>query len=222
MMPEWKQEISHRLAALKLEPTREVEIVEELSQRLEDRYTELLAAGATPEEASRAAVAELSESETLQKELRRVERQAWREPVTLGANSRNNMLGDLWQDLRYGLRAMGKNPGFTAVTTLMLALGIGANTAIFTVIDALMLKPLPVRSPVELVIFKKVSPNGVIRSFSYREYEGFLALSQVFSVAVAITGSEQSNVMINGAGGAPSVVDEGQARVDPMVALRCE
>src|SRR5437868_7629382 len=101
-MPEWKQEIREHLAALKLKPTREAEIVEELAQHLDDYYAELLSGGATPAEAKRRTLAELSESELLQRELRRVEHSVKNEPVVLGAR-RMNMLGDLWQDLRYGV-----------------------------------------------------------------------------------------------------------------------
>src|SRR5205085_10623750 len=83
-MSEWKPEIRQRLAKLKLEPTREAEIVEELSQHLEDRYAELLAGGLRPAEASRATLAELSESELFQRELRRAERSVPQEPIILG------------------------------------------------------------------------------------------------------------------------------------------
>ena len=72
-MPDWKAEIRQRLAGLRLAPTREAAIVEELAQDLEDCYEELLSGGATEAEAYRTALAELSESELLARELRRVE-----------------------------------------------------------------------------------------------------------------------------------------------------
>jgi len=109
-MVDWKEEIIQRLASLKLEPTREAEIVEEMAQHLEDRYNELVAAGATKERASRAAFAELSESELLQRELRRVEKQIRSEPFVLGTNRRTNLFSDLWQDLRFGVRLFVKLP----------------------------------------------------------------------------------------------------------------
>src|SRR5688572_14577803 len=107
-MPEWKDEIKDRLAGSKLEPAREAEIVEELSQHLEDRYAESLTRGATPDEAYRAALAELREGETLQRELQRVERSVGQEPIVLGTNRSGNMIADFWQDLRYGVRMLGK------------------------------------------------------------------------------------------------------------------
>jgi hypothetical protein len=72
----------------------------------------------------------------------------------------------LWHDLRYGLQMLVKHPGFTAVAVLTIALGVGANTALFTVVDAVLLKELPVKNPDQLLLFKaswngeKFSPGG--------------------------------------------------------------
>jgi predicted permease len=136
---------------LKLAPTREAAIVEELTQHLDDYSAELLARGATEAEAYQRTLAELSESEILERELRRVERQVTPEPIVIGTNRRGNMIQDLWQDLLFGLRMLRKNPGFTAVAALTLALGICGVTAQFSVVDAALLRGLPFPEPERLM-----------------------------------------------------------------------
>ncbi len=198
-MPEWKQEIRRRLASLQLAPTREAAIVEELASYLEDCYAELLAGGATPAEAERQTRSELSGSEMLQRELRRVERQVPQEPIVPGINRRTNMIADLWQDLRFGARMLLKKPGFTLIAVLTLALGIGANTAIFSVVNALLLRPLPYRQPEQLVKVFRAPPDpakGMLPSiWSYPRFEMLRDQNQSFA---AVAGFNQSPYNLTG------------------------
>jgi len=141
-MPDWKPEIRRRLAGLRLLPMRETAIVEELAQDIADCYAELLSGGATEAEAYRAALAELNDSEILARELRCVERQVAPEPIVLRFNRRTNMIADLWQDLCFGARMLVKQPGFTLIAMLTLSLGISANTATLSLVNALLWKGL--------------------------------------------------------------------------------
>jgi putative ABC transport system permease protein len=149
-MPDWKEEITEQFSSLKLDSTREVEIVEELAQHLEDRYCELVSGGATDEEARSAVLLELNYENLLAKGRLGIIREAPQKTVVPG-NSGYNFFANLLQDVRYALRQLQRNPGFAAVAIITLALGIGASTAIFSVIDNVLLEPFPYRDAGQIV-----------------------------------------------------------------------
>ncbi len=87
----------------------------------------------------------------------------------------------LWQDLRYGARTLSKKPGFTLIAALTLALGIGVNTALFTVFDAFVLKPLPLKDPDSIVKVSGITRGGGRNQlFSYLDYLDYRARNKVF------------------------------------------
>jgi putative ABC transport system permease protein len=96
------------------------------------------------------------------------------------------MIGDLWQDLRYSFRALIKNPGFSAVAILTLALGIGTNTAIFSIVNAVLLQPLPYANPEELVMIYN-TPGGEVKwYFSPKAYLNLKSANSVFTDIAAL------------------------------------
>src|SRR2546423_6289371 len=93
------------------------------------------------------------------------------------------MFGNFWQDLRYGTRMLLKKPGFTLIAVITLALGIGANTAIFSVADKLLLRSLPVKDPQQLAMVsgETVNPKFQSNIFSYPNYLDYRDQNDVFS-----------------------------------------
>jgi predicted permease len=105
------------------------------------------------------------------------------------------------QDVRYAMRMFGRTPGFTVVVVMTLALGIGANTAVFSLINAALLKMLPVRDPQQLVQFSRIDPVfGPNDYFSYPEVQLFQRETQAFSGLFAFANLNGVNVEVNGHG----------------------
>lgn len=183
---DWAHEIRARLSPLNLDAAREMEIVEELSQHLDEEYEELRQTGATDADARRLALEELLGPEALAAYMRPL-RQARVSPPVQSGGPRRSLLRDLAQDLRYALAALRRQPGFAAGAILTLALGIGANSAIFALVDATLLRPLPLPEPERAVMIaertaassdERVAPNNLTdwaeRSRSVETIGGFM------------------------------------------------
>ena len=186
--PDWKQEIGDRLDILNLDPTKEAEIVDELAQHLEEHYQELLSEGCSPEEARRATLRELSGESRLVSALRSSTRP--RQPV-LETSGSSNPGGRLWQDFRYSLRMLRKNPGVTLIIVLSMGLAIGANTTVFTWLESLVLNPTPlVKDSGMLVAVNSANKDGIggeADPFSYLTYIDWRDKTQSFDGLIAHT-----------------------------------
>ena len=190
---DWAAHVRTRIASLRLSPTREAEIVDELSQHLDDCYRESIAGGASPEEATRLALADFQQGNVLAQKMTSL-RQAHVTPLpTLGAPT-GRVVGDLWEDARHAARIFWKQPAFAATTVLTLALGIGATTAIFSVVNGVLLKALPFHEADRLVSLRQHAPyagtnQGPATFLTYRENQhAFEGIGAWDPAEVSITG----------------------------------
>jgi len=157
-MHDWPSEVRARLVPLSLKPEREADIVDEIAQHLAERYREATQGGASTEEATRLALAEFRAGNPLAQRIAALKQARVPAPVTVGA-SMGHLLADVWHDLRYAARALAKHRSFAATAILILALGIGATTAIFSVVYSVLIKPLPYPNAHELVRIRHAAPG---------------------------------------------------------------
>jgi hypothetical protein len=143
----WYYQVRLRLRTLFRREQVEKELEEEFRFHLDQRYDEELARGLPAEEARAAALRAMDGIERNKEECRDMRR--------------TNFIDDLFRDARYAARSLRRTPLVTAVAVFSLALGIGANTAIFTILDALLLRTLPVKDARQVVVLSWVAPENV-------------------------------------------------------------
>ena len=202
MRPErWLYTIPLRLRSLFRRNAVEAELSEELQEHLGRRTREYVAAGLRPAEARHKALKEFGGVEQTKENCRDARRVNW--------------IQDFIQDLRFGSRMLRTSPGFTAVAVLTLALGIGANTAIFSIVDAVLLRPLPYPDPDQLVLMFEVplKQPDALSGISYRDFKELRQQNSVFS---EMAGNSFHDLTLTGAG-EPSIVNT--ADVTPEIFL---
>ena len=191
--------IKRRVHSLLHRSTADADLQNEIEIHVQQLTNEALAAGMTSAEARAMALREFGRIDEIEEKCRDTRRVRW--------------IQDFAQDLRHGVRMLRQSPGFTAVAVLTLALGIGANTAIFSIVDAVLLRSFPYPDPDQLVVISNVPLNRpeAFSGISYRDFTECRTQNRVFS---EIAGNAFHNLTLTGAG-EPSIVNT--ADVTPEV-----
>ena len=186
-MHDWRDELRKRLEGLDLSPTREAELIDELSEHLKEREASLLRSGVAPDEARRIALDEIADTEKLRRDLERVLPNPAVDPPVGLPNTGGFRLRHIGQDLRYAVRTLIRDRGYAVTAILALAIGIGGASAIFAAVDAVLLRPMPFPHADRLVV--PVTENAArgtgMGSTSFADYMDWRAEKEIFA-AVAL------------------------------------
>ena len=168
-MPNWNDYVRRHLSLPSLTTRRETELIEEVARQLEDFYREARGRGLSDADAEMFARKQIRDWESLSADLLRTNRRHTRSLTEQVLDSHSStmrkeggitaMVWNFIRDMRFGARQLRRNPGFTLVAVLTLALGIGANTAVFSVVQSILLQPFPYTEPEELVIVFESAPT---------------------------------------------------------------
>ena len=207
-MRSWAPHVRSRLSSLRLSPAREHEIVEELSQHLEDRWRELVAGGTPEADATRLALAEFRDGNLLAQYMAPLQQARVPAAVTPGASAGPGLHG-VSHDVRYAIRTLWRQPAFSLTAILTLALGIGATSAMFSVVNGVVVKPLPYPESENVVTLGVSAVFGAERSSNFplsprmftsfaehgRSFQDFGLFSTIEATVTGLGSPEHTNVV---------------------------
>jgi putative ABC transport system permease protein len=210
-MPDWNAYVRERLRLSGIRPQSEQEVIEDLAGQLEEAYREAIARGLSAVDAEAAASAHVTDWATLARQvaesrrlgssaLDRVEIRA--SDAAAAGSRRAGLFAGLLHDMRFAARLARRAPGFTAVAVLTLALGIGANTTIFSWLNAILLDPIPGADASRLVDVGMQSKSG---AFSAMSYPDFMDLRTAMPTQLGLIVHDMTGASLAGSSGAERI-----------------
>src|SRR5437588_9153679 len=176
---DWPAVVRAHLGPLPMDPARALDVVRELAEHVAEHHADLVASGMTDDAALAAALRPLRERARLAEEIARADRPRPAAPTPPPARG-TTLADDLARDVRYAVRVLARSRAFAAAAIATLAIGIGANTAIFTVLNAVLLQPLPFSDPARLVLVGRPENDGSASNVGYISYLEWRERSRAF------------------------------------------